>query len=133
MSLKLWQPSKDRKKNSKLFSFERFIEKKFKKKFNINYKKLHKWSIQNSAEFWSSFWDFSKIKGFKGDKKIKRSRIFYKNTFLPNSKLNFGENLLSKNNNEVAATFISENGFKEKRSWSEMSKRSKKIIKFWRK
>jgi len=46
-------------------------------------KRLLDWSIKNSPEFWSSFWDFTKIKGIKSDKKIRKSKIFYKNLFLP--------------------------------------------------
>ena len=121
MTKKLWEASKEVKKNSNLFAFENFLSKRFKKKFQNNYKKIQKWSIKNSADFWDSFWDFSKIKGEKGKKKIKKSKIFFKNLFLPKSKLNFAENLLSKNNNQKAATFISENGYREERNWNELN------------
>ena len=121
MTKKLWEASKEVKKNSNLFAFENFLSKRFKKNFQNNYKKIQKWSIKNSADFWNSFWDFSKIKGEKGKKKIKKSKIFFKNLFLPKSKLNFAENLLSKNNNQKAATFISENGYREERNWNELN------------
>ena len=121
MTKKLWEASKEVKKNSNLFAFENFLSKRFKKKFQNNYKKIQKWSIKNSADFWDSFWDFSKIKGKKGKNKIKKSKIFFKNLFLPKSKLNFAENLLSKNNNHKAATFISENGYREERNWNELN------------
>jgi acetoacetyl-CoA synthetase len=81
MTKKLWQASLKYKKNSILFSFENYISKKFNKKFNSNYKKILDWSIKNSPEFWSSFWDFSKIKGTKSVKKITKSKTFYKNLF----------------------------------------------------
>ena len=81
MSKKLWQPSLIVKKNSNLFAFENYISKKLKIKFNRNYKKLLNWSIKNSPEFWSRFWDFSKIIGTKGKKKFRKSKTFYKNTF----------------------------------------------------
>ena len=133
MSKKLWQPSLIVKKNSNLFAFENYISKKLKIKFNRNYKKLLNWSIKNSPEFWSRFWDFSKIKGLKSNKKFRKSKTFYKNLFLPGSKLNFGENLLSKNNNEKAVTFISENGFREERSWRQLNLNTNKISKFLKK
>ena len=133
MSKKLWQPSLIVKKNSNLFAFENYISKKLKIKFNRNYKKLLNWSIKNSPEFWSRFWDFSKIKGTKSKKKFRKSKIFYKNLFLPGSKLNFGENLLSKNNKEKAVTFISENGFREERSWRQLNLNTNKISKFLKK
>ena len=132
MTQKLWQASLNQKKNSILFSFEKYISKKFNKNFNGDYQKILNWSIKNSPEFWSSFWDFTKIKGIKGDKKIIKSKIFYKNLFLPNSKLNFGENLLSKNNNEKAITFISENNFREERTWKKLNVNTSKIVHFFK-
>ena len=132
MTQKLWQASSKQKKNSILFSFEKYISKKFNKNFSGDYQKILDWSIKNSPEFWSSFWDFTKIKGIKSDKKIKKSKIFYKNLFLPNSKLNFGENLLSKNNSEKAITFISENNFREERTWNELNENTSKIINFFK-
>ena len=133
MSKKLWQPSLILKRNSNLYAFENYISKKLKIKFNRNYKKLLNWSIKNSPEFWSRFWDFSKIKGFKSNKNFRKSKTFYKNLFLPGSRLNFGENLLSKNNNEKAVTFISENGFREERSWRQLNLNTNKISKFLKK
>ena len=133
MSKKLWQPSLIVKKNSNLFAFENYISKKLKINFNKNYKKLLNWSIKNSPEFWSRFWDFSKIKGNKSNKNFRKSKTFYKNLFLPGSRLNFGENLLSKNNNEKAVTFISENGFREERSWRQLNLNTNKISKFLKK
>jgi acetoacetyl-CoA synthetase len=130
MTKKLWQASLKHKKNSILFSFENYISKKFNKKFNSNYQKILDWSIKNSPEFWSSFWDFSKIKGTKSVKKITKSKIFYKNLFLPNSKLNFAENLLSKNNSDKAITFISENNFREERTWVKLNENTNKIVQF---
>ena len=69
MTKKLWQASLKEKKNSNLFAFENYLTKKFNIKFNKNYKNLLEWSIKNSPEFWSTFWDFSKIKGIKSKKK----------------------------------------------------------------
>ena len=130
MSKKLWEASVNQKKKSLLWSYEQFISKQFKKNFDNKYENILKWSIKNPGNFWSSIWDFSKIKGFKGKLKIKKSKTFYKSKFLPSSKLNFAENLLSKNNNDKAITFISENGFREERSWHELNLNASKISKF---
>jgi len=127
MNIKLWKPSSKLKKNSNLFKFEKFISKRFNKNFNTNYKKIHNWSVKNPGEFWNSVWDFSKVKGSKGNSKIRKSKKFFKNIFLPNSKLNFCENLLSKNTNEKAITFISENGYREIRNWQDLNKNVKNI------
>ena len=130
MTNKLWEASLKEKKNSNLYAFEKFISNKIKKKFNLNYKTFLNWTVKNSPEFWNYFWEFSEIKGLKSKKKIKKSKIFYKNLFLPGSKLNFGENLLSKNNDDKAITFISENGFREEKSWRELNLSTGKIVKF---
>jgi len=130
MSKKLWEATINQKKKSLLSSYEKFISKQFKKNFNQKYEDILKWSIKNSGSFWSSIWDFSEIKGIKSKYKIKKSKIFYKNKFLPNSKLNFAENLLSKNSNEKAITFISENGFREERTWRELNINVSKVSKF---
>jgi acetoacetyl-CoA synthetase len=130
MSKKLWEASLSQKKNSILHKYEQFILKKFNKKFNGKYENILKWSIKNPGNFWSSIWDFLEIKGLKSKLKIKKSKIFYKNIFLPNSKLNFAENLLSKNNRDKAITFISENGFREKKNWQELNFNVSKVFKF---
>jgi acetoacetyl-CoA synthetase len=130
MTKKLWEASLTQKKNSLLYKYEQFISKKFKKKFENDYEKILKWSIKNTGNFWSSIWDFSGIKGLKNKLEIKKSKIFYKNIFLPNSKLNFAENLLSKNNQDKVVTFISENGFREEKNWHQLNADVSKISKF---
>ena len=56
----------------------------------------------------------------KGKKKIKKIKNFYKNKYLLGSKLNFTENLLSKDDYSKAITFISENGYREERNWKSL-------------
>ena len=133
MTKRLWEATSYQKENSILFSFENYISKKYNKNFKRNYERLLDWSIKNSSKFWSSFWDFTEIKGIKSKKEIKKSKIFYRNLFLPNSKLNFAENLLSKNNNDKSITFISENGFREVRTWFQLNQNTNKIIQFFKK
>ena len=132
MNKKLWEPSKTLKLNSNLFKFEKFISNRFKKKFNGNYEKIHNWTIKNPQSFWNCVWDYSKVKGNKGKNNTKKLSKFYKNTFLNNSKLNFTENLLSKNNDDKAITFISENGFREIKNWKELNINVKKVSTFLR-
>ncbi len=133
MSKKLWEANSQLKKKSNLYQFEKFISKKFKKKFNQDYSKILNWSIKNSPDFWSSLWDFSQIKGIKGNKKIIKNKLLFKNLFLPDSKLNFTENILVKNNKDKAITFISENGYREEKNWQELVKNVSNIQNFLKK
>ena len=61
------------------------------------------------------------------------SKVLLRSKFLINSKLNFSENLLSKNDNTKAITFISENGYKEIRSWKNLNTNVNKIANFLKK
>ena len=130
MAKVLWRANKNQIKNSNLYSYEKFIKKNYKININKNYQKLLKWSVRNSKDFWNSIWDFSNVIGKKRSK-ISLDNKLYKSKFLINSKLNFAENLLRKKNHEKAITFISENGFREEKSWNEIFNTTKKIVKFF--
>jgi len=131
MNKKLWEASLSIKKKSNLYKFEKFISKKYNYKSNKTYKKLFNWSINNLYLFWSSIWDYSNVKGNKVDK-FKYSKEFIKNKFFVNSKLNFAENLLSKKDNSKAVTFISENGYREIRTWKSLNLNTLQMIHFFR-
>ncbi len=132
MNKKLWEASETIKNKSNLFKYEKFLEKNYNYKFSKKFNKLLKWSIDNPSDFWSSIWDFTNVKGQKKFK-FKYTKCLIKNKFLIGSKLNFTENLLSKNDNTKAITFISENGFREVRTWKELYFNTSKIINFFKK
>ncbi len=132
MPKKLWEPSEALIKNSNLFKYENFVSKNYKYNFSGNYKKLLHWSLKNPKDFWNSIWNYFKIIGAKTNKfKLKKDLINSK--FFVNSKLNFAENLLVKNSNQKAISFVSENGFREQKSWKELNIQVKKIITFYKK
>ena len=105
----LWGPSNTRKEESLLEDFSKFINLKS----NYNFKNLWRWSVDHPEEFWSKFWDFSKIIGDKGKEIVKYNKTFNKTKFFPDSKLNYAENILKKKSSEIAISFLSEKGFEE--------------------
>jgi len=127
----LWKAKQSQKNISNLFRYEKFLFSKYKFKITQKYSKILKWSIDNPKKFWSSIWDFAEVKGYKSQK-YEKSNIFFKNKFLKNSKLNFAENLLSKNDDSKAITFINENGIKKVRTWRELNKNVYKLVTFFR-
>ncbi len=131
MSQKLWESDSQTKAKSNLFEFEKFLAKKFNYKVKKNYKKLFDWTIKHPKLFWSSVWEFSNIKGIKKDEFYLPKEII-KSKFLLNSRLNYADNLLSKNDNSKAVTFISENGFRQEKSWKELNNNTLKLINFLR-
>ena len=132
MNKKLWEASKEIKNKSNLFRYEKFLEENYNYKTSKKFYKLLKWSIKNSSDFWNSIWDFTKVKGHK-KLKFKYKKNIINNKFFVGSKLNFAENLLSKNDNTKAITFISENGFRETRTWEQLNINTSKIVNFFKK
>ncbi len=132
MNKKLWEASNYIKKNSNLFRYEKFLSENLNYKISKNYSKLLNWSIKNNQKFWSSIWDFCNVKGYKKNK-FNFSKDIIKNKFFVESKLNFAENLLSKNDRSKAITFISESGYKDIRTWKEINENTSKIINFFKK
>ncbi len=132
MPKKLWEPSKALIKNSNLFKYEKFVSKNYKYNFSGNYKKLLNWSLNNPEDFWNSIWKYFEVIGIKTDK-FKLSKDLINSKFFVHSKLNFSENLLVKNSNQKAITFVSENGYREQKSWKELNIDVKKIITFYKK
>ena len=116
MNKSLWNPSEQNKQESLLEDFSKFINLKS----NHSFKTLWKWSVDHPEEFWSKFWDYSKIIGDKGNEIIKYNKIFNKTKFFPDSKLNYAENILKKKSSELAISFLSEKGFEEEISWDQL-------------
>ena len=127
----LWKAKQSQKNASNLFRYEKFLFSKYKFKVTQKYSKILKWSIDNPKKFWNSIWEFSKVKGVK-NQKYEKSNLLFKNKFLKNSKLNFAENLLSKNDSSKAITFINENGFKKVRTWKELNENVFKLTNFFK-
>tara|TARA_B100000686_G_scaffold40808_1_gene42104 strand:- start:809 stop:2767 length:1959 start_codon:yes stop_codon:yes gene_type:complete len=132
MNKKLWEASREIKNKSNLFRYEKFLEENYNYKISKKFHKLLKWSVKNSSDFWNSIWDFTKIRGHK-KLKFKYKKNIINNKFFVGSKLNFAENLLSKNDNTKAITFISENGFRETRTWEQLNINTSKIVNFFKK
>ena len=73
-----WKCSDEQLRKSNLFKFEDFLKKIYGLNHKNNYKKLWKWTVDNSAEFWKSIWEFSNVKGQLGNRLIQFSETFYK-------------------------------------------------------
>ncbi len=121
MKTYLWKIDKDKLKKTNLSLFSDFVSKNYKIDFDNDFNKLWKWSVDNTQIFWKSIWDFTKVKGKLGNILLQESKIFFENKFFPNTKLNYAENLLKKNNKDPAIIFKSENNFKTTLSWKELN------------
>ncbi len=114
----LWSP---KKLNGQIEKFKSTLPKKFS---NKKYSDLHKWSIKNINNFWSNVWDFTNIIGEKKGRIYIKSNNFINSKFFTNSKLNFTENCLIKNNNSDAIIYYSEQKEKRKYTWKELNEKT---------
>ena len=116
----MWTPTDKQKQSSQMMTFINFVNKRF----NIplrNYNQLYNWSIDNSAEFWGCFWEYSDII---------HHTSFYNVVDdihqMPGAKwfegatLNFAENLLRYQDEKVAICFYGEDGDKITLTYKEL-------------
>ena len=66
-SSSLWAPNEEIINKSNLHIFCKNLHKKKLLTYKKNFKYLWNWSIKNPETFWSEVWDFTKIKGIKGN------------------------------------------------------------------
>lgn len=123
----LWSPL--HRKNS----LRKFINSNKKHLKNKTYKSLHSWSVNNKSDFWSAMWDTTEIKGIKNKPIIEKEEDFIKCKFFKNSKLNYTENLLQKNNDDDAIVFYSERNFEKRISWKELNIQVNKVSLYFKK
>ena len=123
MKKPLWRPSEQKKQDSILEDFSKYVNFTSYK----NFKSIWEWSIKNPEIFWSKFWNYSKIIGDKGKEIIKYDKVFNKTKFFSDSKLNYTENIIKKKNENTAINFLSENGFEESITWQNLYE---KVCKF---
>ena len=123
MNIPLWKPTNQKKEDSLLKDFSKFINLKT----SNNFKDLWKWSVENPEIFWSKFWDYSKIIGDKGKETILKDKVFNKTKFFPDSKLNYSENILKKKSDLNAIGFLSESGYEENITWNDLYKKVCKL------
>ncbi len=100
MSAPLWSPSKS--SNPSLIKLSELAKAK-------DYSELHKWSIDNSADFWRFIISDSDFVGNFGDTAISGSG-FFGTEFFPDAKLNVVDTLLKGEPSQIVITEISESG-----------------------
>ncbi len=132
MNTHLWRINKQKLNKTNLSHYSDFIKKNYNFNSGNDFNKIWKWSVDNPKFFWKSIWDFTKVKGNLGNILLQESNIFFKNKFFTDTKLNYAENILSKNNKDAAIIFKSENNYKTKISWKDLNTHVAKISNWMR-
>lgn len=106
----LWTPSADRVRNANLTSFLDAVNRDRGMSLE-NYADLHRWSIEQPAEFWPAIWDFCGVVASKrGDRVVEHGDRMPGARWFPDARLNFAENLLRDGGAETAMVFRAEDG-----------------------
>ena len=123
-NLKLWSPS-DNFNNLKRFTISLKNNFKFK-----DYNDLHKWSVENKKQFWKEIWKFTNIIGDLKGSIYTHNDNFIKSVFFKETKLNYTENCLLKNDNSEAIIFYSENNLRRSVTWKKLRESVFKLSNF---
>jgi acetoacetyl-CoA synthetase len=120
MSEPLWRPDELSISATNLAAFMREAGRRSGRSFD-SYAALHAFSTESPDEFWKLVWDVAGIKGDAGGApyavdldRMPGARFF------PNARLNFTENLLSRDGDDTALVFWGEDQVKRRMSWSEL-------------
>ncbi|MGI9605442.1 MAG: acetoacetate--CoA ligase [Acidimicrobiales bacterium] len=78
------------------------------------YRNLHRWSVENAAEFWSVVWDRYGILGDRDHEVIRPAERLRNTRFFPGASVNVAENLIGRPiadpSDHIVATFSNETG-----------------------
>ena len=104
----VWRPTKDQIKSSRIHEFINFLNTK-KNTTLSNSDELYQWSINNTTDFWSSFWQFSEIISSKTwNSVLDNGNDMLNATWFNGAQLNYAENLLRRHDSEIAIIFRGE-------------------------
>jgi acetoacetyl-CoA synthetase len=120
MAKMLWKPSEARIKNSHMYRFMNFVNKKYGKKFT-EYAPLYEWSVENIPDFWAAMWEFAEIKASKPyDKVVDNPNKMPGTKWFSGARLNFAENLLRYRDDRAALIFQGEDRATRKVTYAEL-------------
>ena len=120
MSKMLWKPSEQRIKNSHMYRFMNFVNKKYGKNFT-EYAPLYEWSVQSISDFWAAMWEYAEIKASKPYDQVVDDPYKMPGTkWFSGARLNFAENLLRFRDNHTALIFAGEDKVTRKFTYAEL-------------
>lgn len=123
----LWKPTKKQIKESQMTDFTNYVNESYQLSLQ-NYEELHTWSVQNIADFWHSFFNYSNIiHNGKIDSVIDDATKMPGANWFSGIKLNFAENLLKHRDNKTAIIFKGEGRKPHNISYKQLYDRVEKL------
>jgi acetoacetyl-CoA synthetase len=117
---KIWQPSDDYKKSSKMFEFIHYVAEKYNLR-DTEYETVHQWSVLNPYAFWGEIWEYCEIiHSKKYDRVVVNPNKMPGAKWFTSAKLNFAENLLRRKDDHKAIIFRGEDSVKKELTYRQL-------------
>jgi acetoacetyl-CoA synthetase len=122
MGKMLWRPSARRVAQSNMTAFMRAILGQWPEANVNDYASLYRWSVRQPESFWSVVWDFCGVIGDRGSAWVVEGLDKMPGAkWFPESRLNFAENLLRRQDKATdAIVFWGEDKVKRRVSWRQL-------------
>ncbi|KAF2189073.1 acetoacetate-CoA ligase [Zopfia rhizophila CBS 207.26] len=117
-------------KSTPMWAFLKHVNEKYKLQLK-SYDELHKWSVDNIADFWGTVWEYVGIRASPSGSKVvdENALMFPRPPFFESARLNFAKNLLyptQGSNPDCPAVIAATETTRETVSWRELRERVRK-------
>ncbi|MEH8169129.1 acetoacetate--CoA ligase [Aeromonas veronii] len=119
-NLCLWQPDPLGMQQSNLYRFMAEVNR-FHGLQLQNYPQLYQWSVEKTTRFWPLVWQHCGVKGELGNIVAENRQDMQRTRWFPDSRLNFAENLLRRQDESPAIISRIEGSPSRTLSWGELS------------
>ncbi|MED5552857.1 MAG: acetoacetate--CoA ligase [Actinomycetota bacterium] len=116
VSQPLWTPTAARRESTNLWAFAEQVGVSLGAG---SYDDLHRWSIQESGEFWRAVWNFAEGIGDLGNVDFEKG-AGSSSRFFPDASINLAENYLKRSDDEIAISYRGENVVERDLSFGEL-------------
>ncbi len=119
----LWRPDPKAQAHTHLAHFSAAVEAVHGLQFG-DYQALHDWSVEQPAQFWAALAEYAQVRFHaEATETVSALEAFPGARWFPGAKLNFAENLLRFNDDEIALVSIDETGARTTLSYTELYSR----------
>ncbi|WP_323904926.1 acetoacetate--CoA ligase [Aeromonas hydrophila] len=119
-NLCLWQPDQERIQQSNLQHFMAEVNRFHGLQLH-SYAQLYQWSVEKTTRFWPLVWQHCGVKGELGNIVAENRQEMQRTRWFPDSRLNFAENLLRRQDDTPAIISRIEGSPSQTLSWRELS------------
>lgn len=119
-NLCLWQPDQERIQQSNLQHFMAEVNRFHGLQLH-SYAQLYQWSVEKTTRFWPLVWQHCGVKGELGNIVAENRQEMQRTRWFPDSRLNFAENLLRRQDDTPAIISRIEGSPSQTLSWRELA------------